>query len=85
MCNLSNIDAAMRGGFMSVIEVHLMCVGGGPTLDYADATAFFAKFQPMIDMARKRRLNGLIYGLVHWRCAMWRMSGVEVVMVSNVS
>jgi hypothetical protein len=57
MCNLSNINAAMRGGLLEVIEVNLMCVGGGPTLDYADATAFLAAFQPAIDMALERRLN----------------------------
>jgi hypothetical protein len=37
--------------------MHLMCVGGGPTLDFADATAFLAGFRPMIDMALARRLN----------------------------
>ena len=37
MCNLANLDAAMRGGLLDLIEVRLMCVGGGPTLDYADA------------------------------------------------
>src|SRR5258705_2759595 len=50
-CNLSNVDAALRGGLLSMIEVHLMCVGAGPTLDYADATAFLAAFQPVIDIA----------------------------------
>jgi hypothetical protein len=29
----------------------------GPTLDYADAEAFLATFQPMIAMAWARRLN----------------------------
>ena len=57
MCNLANIDAAMRGGLMGLIEVRLMCVGGGPTLDFQDAAAFLAGFQPMIDMALARRLN----------------------------
>jgi hypothetical protein len=37
--------------------MHLMCVGGRPTLDFADATAFLAGFRPMIDMALARRLN----------------------------
>jgi len=32
MCNLSNLDAALRGGLLSVIEVQLMRVGAGPTL-----------------------------------------------------
>jgi hypothetical protein len=57
MCNLSNLNAAMRGGILSVIEVQLMCVGAGPTLDFEDATAFLAAFQPMIDMALARRVN----------------------------
>jgi hypothetical protein len=42
---------------LSVIDVHLLAVGGGPTLDFSDATAFLAEFQPMIDMALRRRLN----------------------------
>jgi hypothetical protein len=57
MCNLANINAAMRGGLLDVIEVQLMCVGAGPTLDYADATAFLAAYQPAIDMALRRRLQ----------------------------
>jgi hypothetical protein len=32
-------------------------LGGGPTLDYADAAAFLAIFEPMIDAALKRRIN----------------------------
>ena len=35
--NLANINAALRDGLLDVIEVRLMCVGGGPTLDFADA------------------------------------------------
>jgi hypothetical protein len=57
MCNLSNLDAASRGVLLEVIEVHLKCVGGGPTLDHVDAAAFLATFQPMIDMALRRRLQ----------------------------
>jgi hypothetical protein len=62
MCNLANLDAAWRNRlhgmtFLSVIEVKLMCVGGGPTLDYADATAFLAEFERMIERVRKRRLQ----------------------------
>ena len=30
MCNLANLNAAMRGGLLDLIEVRLMCVGGGP-------------------------------------------------------
>jgi len=57
MCNLATINEAMRGGRLSVLKVHLMAVGGGPTLDFADATAFLATFQPAIDMALRRRIN----------------------------
>jgi hypothetical protein len=57
MCNLANLNTAMRGGLLDVVEVHLMCVGAGPTLDFADATAFLTVFQPMIDLARKRMIN----------------------------
>ena len=62
MCNLANLDAAWRnrmggGTFMSVIEVYLMGAGGGPTLDYADATAFLVEFERMIENVRKRRLQ----------------------------
>ena len=60
-CNLANLGAAWRGRmrmpFMTVIEVYLMAAGGGPTLDYADAMAFLAVFERMIDKARKRWLN----------------------------
>ena len=55
--NLANIDTAMRGGILSVIEVQLMCVGAGPTLDFEDATAFLAAFRPVISAAQARQLN----------------------------
>jgi hypothetical protein len=55
--NPANLNTAVRGGLLEVIEVRLMCVGGGPTLDFAAATAFLAGFQPMIDMVLKRRLQ----------------------------
>ena len=35
--NLANINAALRGGLLSLIELQLMCVGGGPTFDFQDA------------------------------------------------
>jgi len=57
MCNLANINAAMRGGLMQIIEVHLLAVGGGPALDYADATAFLAGFETIIEKVRRRRLQ----------------------------
>jgi hypothetical protein len=55
--NLANINAALHGGLLDLIEVGLMCVGGGPTLDFHDAAAFLAEFQPKIDMALRRRLQ----------------------------
>ena len=57
MCNLANINTAMRDWLPEVIEVRLMCVGGGPTLDYPDAASFLAGFEPIIEKARKRRLQ----------------------------
>jgi hypothetical protein len=56
-CNLANLDAALRGGLLSVIEVQLMCVGAGPTLDFENATAFLAGFDVMIEKVRRRRLQ----------------------------
>jgi hypothetical protein len=56
-CNLSNLDVAMGGGIMSMIEVQLMAVGGGPTLDFADATAFLAPFERVIAKVRRQRLQ----------------------------
>ena len=55
--NLANLNAAMRGELLSLIEVKLMCVGAGPTLDFADATAFLAEFNKLIDVVRKRYLH----------------------------
>jgi len=49
MCNLANLDAAVGGGLMGVIEVRLMCVGAGPRLDYADAGAFLAGYETVIE------------------------------------
>jgi hypothetical protein len=62
MCNMANLDMAWRGRlhgmtFMSVIEVYLVCAGGGPTLDYADATAFLAVFERMVEQAHRQRLQ----------------------------
>jgi len=55
--NLANLNTALRGGLLDLIEVQLMCVGGGPTLDFQDAAEFLAVLQPMIDMALNRRLH----------------------------
>ena len=38
MCNLANINVAMGDGLMDLIDVHLLAVGSGLTLDHADAT-----------------------------------------------
>ena len=54
MCNLANLDAALRGGLLDLIELRLMCVGAGPTLDYESAAAFLAGFEPLIEKARSR-------------------------------
>jgi glycerol dehydrogenase-like iron-containing ADH family enzyme len=56
-CNLANLDAALRGGLLDLIEVGLLAVGGGPTLDYADAAAFLAGFETVIENVRRRRLQ----------------------------
>jgi len=42
---------------LDLIEVQLKCVGGGPTLDFQDATEFLARFQPAINAALRRRLQ----------------------------
>ena len=57
ICNLANLDAALHGGLLDLIEVGLLAVGGGPTLDYADAAAFLAGFESMIEKVRGRRVN----------------------------
>ena len=56
-CNLSNLDAALHGGLLDLIEVNLRCVGGGPKLDYPDTAAFLAVFDGMIEKVRRRRLQ----------------------------
>jgi hypothetical protein len=56
-CNLANLNTALRGGLLDLIEVQLKCVGGGPTLDFQDAAEFLAGFQPAIDAAISRRLQ----------------------------
>ena len=54
MCNLANLNAALRGGVLYLIELRLLAVGVGPTLDYADAAEFFAGFEPLIEKVRRR-------------------------------
>jgi hypothetical protein len=55
--NLANVDAALRGGLLSLIEARLICVGAGPTLDFVDANAFLAELSQVIDLARRKRLH----------------------------
>jgi hypothetical protein len=57
MGNLANLDAASRGGVLSMVEVQLMAVGAGPTLDYADAAAFLATFERVVEKLRRLRLQ----------------------------
>jgi alcohol dehydrogenase class IV len=47
----------MRGGLLDLIEVGLLAVGGGPTLDFADAAAFLAGFETVIEKVRRPRLQ----------------------------
>ena len=57
-CNLANVNEAMRGTLLGVLEVKLMCVGQGPALDYADASAFLAELhEPIFNLWRKRHLH----------------------------
>jgi hypothetical protein len=61
LANIATLDLAMKNrvgsGLMPIIELHLLAVGGGPTLDYESATAFFAQFKPLVDLARKPKIN----------------------------
>ena len=53
--NMANLNVVMRGTLRSLIEVRLMCVGAGPTLDYADASAFLAELhEPIFNLWRQR-------------------------------
>ena len=57
MCNLANLDAALRGGLLDLIDLRLLAVGAGPTLDYADAAEFLAGFEVLIEKVRRRMLQ----------------------------
>jgi hypothetical protein len=46
-CNVANLNAALRGEVLSMIELRLRCVGGGPALDVENALEFFAPFERM--------------------------------------
>ena len=52
MCNFANLNSAMRGGLLEC-RGGVLAAGAVPTLDFANATAFLAGFNPMIDMALK--------------------------------
>jgi len=54
LCNLATFNEVMHGALLDAIEVKLTCIGAGPTLDYADAPAFFAQLQSVIDAGLKR-------------------------------
>ena len=56
-CNLANLNTALRGGLLDLIEVQLMAVGSGPTLDYENASAFLSVFDGVVEEARKRQLQ----------------------------
>jgi hypothetical protein len=43
MCNLPNLNTAMHGEWLDLIEVGLLAVGTGPTLEYADAAEFLRR------------------------------------------
>ena len=55
--NLANLNTALGGGLLDLIEVQLKCVGGGPTLDFEDAAEFLARFRPAIDAVLRRRFQ----------------------------
>jgi hypothetical protein len=57
ICNLANLSTVMRGALMGIIKVHLMAVGGGPSLDHADAAAFLAPFVDIVEKVRTRKIN----------------------------
>jgi hypothetical protein len=53
--NLANVNAALRGGLLSLIEVRLMYVNAGPLLEFVDANAVLAELSQVIDQARRNR------------------------------
>ena len=59
--NLANLDFALQRrtgtGLMAAVEMRLRAVGTGPSLDHESAAGFFAQFEPLVEMARKRRIN----------------------------
>ena len=55
--NLAVIDEATGGQVMVAAKMYLLAVGSGRTVDYADAAAFLAEFNPLFEAVRKRRIN----------------------------
>jgi hypothetical protein len=47
----------LRGALLDLIDVRLLAVGAGPTLDYAGAAEFLAGLEPLIEKARRRLLQ----------------------------
>lgn len=61
LVNLAQLDEAMKrrigSSLISIMAVHLRAVGSGPTLDFESADAFLVQFRPLIETARKRKIN----------------------------
>src|SRR5262245_15741846 len=54
LCNLATLNDVTQGALLQAIEMELKCIGAGPELDYADASAFFSELQSAIDAVLKR-------------------------------
>ncbi len=65
MCNLANLNAALRGGLMDLIEVHLKCVGGSFSLD---DQAFAMEISSALRSELKDR-NSRAKLVAGWTCA----------------
>ncbi len=57
MANLANLDAALHGWLLELIEARLHAVGAGPKQDYADAVAFLDPLAAIVEQVRMRRLQ----------------------------
>src|SRR5262249_52956692 len=49
LCNLATVNDLTGGVILDLIKARLACAA-----DYADATAFFAEFQPAVDKVRSQ-------------------------------
>jgi hypothetical protein len=63
--NLANLNLVTQGTLLSLIEAQLMCVGAGPTLDFADASALLAKLTPGILLFALRLDQTIANGVAH--------------------